>query len=329
MKTFNQFIFDLQEVVKQPVVQAAARQQYQSQAVKQKIDGSQTRNVRGGGTAPPAPGTKPTPPKIKNNLVYHGTTKPASQSISKSGWRTDKNVTRQMSGSGVYVTPQKPAAQMYAKDRSNQRGEKPAVRTLSIPSSKYQAVKSNRQRTGQWTANKGGQKFNFMQVSPQGANKYDITDKSRGQTIRPQGSQKAEIKQRVNTALKKPQNRSALRAQSGMKPRGGGSSAQGVGSSSGTSRYQVGGGQGYGISGIKLADSYDLYDIILSHLLDEGYAETPESAEVIMANMSEEWVSTILEAHPLDDERVLRQNRIPYIQRSYLKSKPRKKTVGN
>ncbi len=289
MKTYNQFIFDIQEVVKPTVVKAAARQRYQSQAVKQKIDGSQTKNVRGGGTAPS---------KIKNNLLYHGTTKPASQSISKSGWRTDKNVTRQMSGSGVYVTPQKSAAEMYAKDRSNRRGEKPAVRTLSIPSSKYQEVKSNRQRAEKWTVNKGDQKFNYMQMSPQGANKYDITDKSRGQTIRPQGSQKAEIKQRVNTALKKPQNRSALRKQSGMKPRGGGSSAQGLGSagspSGSTGRYQVGGSQGYGLSGIKLADSYDLYDIILSYLLDEGYAETQEAAEVMMVNMSEEWRESIL-----------------------------------
>jgi hypothetical protein len=32
----------------------------------------------------------------------------------------------------------------------------------------------------------------------------------------------------------------------------------------------------------------DIYDIILSHLLDEGYAETPEAAEAIMVNMSEE-----------------------------------------
>jgi hypothetical protein len=162
-----------------------------------------------------------------------------------------------MSGSSVYVTPQKWAGQMYAKDRSNQRGEAPAVRTLSIPSSKYQEVKGKRQRTGQWTANKGGRKFNYMQMSPQGANKYDITDKSRGQTIRPQGSQKAEIKQRVNTALKKPQNKSALRTQSRMKPRGGGSSAQGLGSagspSGSTGRFQVGGGQSYGLSGIKLA----------------------------------------------------------------------------
>jgi hypothetical protein len=39
----------------------------------------------------------------------------------------------------------------------------------------------------------------------------------------------------------------------------------------------------------------DLYDIVLSHLLDEGYAETPEAAEVIMVNMSEEWVESIVE----------------------------------
>jgi hypothetical protein len=55
-----------------------------------------------------------------------------------------------------------------------------------------------------------------------------------------------------------------------LKPasKGGGSSAQGVGSSSGTSRYQVGGGQGYGISGIKLADEFELW---VNDLLDEGY----------------------------------------------------------
>ncbi len=38
----------------------------------------------------------------------------------------------------------------------------------------------------------------------------------------------------------------------------------------------------------------DIYDIILSHLLDEGYAETPEAAEAIMVNMSEEWRDSIL-----------------------------------
>ena len=303
-------MFDIQEVVKPTVVKASARQQYQSQAVKQKVAGGETRNVRGGGTAPS---------KIKNNLVYHGTTQPASQSISKSGWRTDKNVSRQMSGNGVYVTPQKPAAQMYANQRSNQRGEKPAVRTLSIPSSKYQAVKAQRQSTGQWNANKGGQKFNFMQMSPQGANKYDITNKPRGQTIRPQGSQKAEIKQRVKAGLQRPANVKALKTQLGLKPKvgsnlpsnvtlgttpkGGGNSAPDVTDDPNSkpiaarSRdYKIGGGTRYGISGIGLADSYDLYDIVLSHLLDEGYAETQEAAEAIMVNMSEDWRESICEA---------------------------------
>jgi hypothetical protein len=40
----------------------------------------------------------------------------------------------------------------------------------------------------------------------------------------------------------------------------------------------------------------DIYDIILSHLLDEGYAETPEAAEKIMVHMSEEWRESIVEA---------------------------------
>jgi len=52
------------------------------------------------------------------------------------------------------------------------------------------------------------------------------------------------------------------------------------------------------ISGINdaLGEEYDIYDIILSHLLDEGYAETPEAAEAIMVNMSEEWREDIVEA---------------------------------
>jgi hypothetical protein len=58
--------------------------------------------------------------------------------------------------------------------------------------------------------------------------------------------------------------------------------------------------------GIK--DSYDLYDIILSHLLDEGYAETQEQAEVIMVNMSEDWRESIMEAmKPLPVGKMIKQ----------------------
>jgi hypothetical protein len=44
-------------------------------------------------------------------------------------------------------------------------------------------------------------------------------------------------------------------------------------------------------------EQVDIYDIILSHLLDEGYAKTPESAEAIMVNMSEEWRESVVEAY--------------------------------
>jgi hypothetical protein len=42
-------------------------------------------------------------------------------------------------------------------------------------------------------------------------------------------------------------------------------------------------------------ETVDLYDIVLEHLLDEGYADTEEAATVIMANMSEEWRDSIIE----------------------------------
>ena len=45
----------------------------------------------------------------------------------------------------------------------------------------------------------------------------------------------------------------------------------------------------------KTNEEYDLYDIILSHLIDEGYADTIENAESIMVNMSEDWRQSIVE----------------------------------
>jgi len=43
-------------------------------------------------------------------------------------------------------------------------------------------------------------------------------------------------------------------------------------------------------------EDFDLYDIILSHLLDEEYADSIEKAEAIMVHMSEEWRESIVEA---------------------------------
>lgn len=38
----------------------------------------------------------------------------------------------------------------------------------------------------------------------------------------------------------------------------------------------------------------EAYDVVLSHLLDEGYADSQEAAVAIMANMSEEWIDSII-----------------------------------
>lgn len=56
-----------------------------------------------------------------------------------------------------------------------------------------------------------------------------------------------------------------------------------------------GGPQGSARSKV-LNQDLDLFDIIKGHLLDEGYADTEESALVIMANMSDEWKQSIIEA---------------------------------
>jgi hypothetical protein len=48
------------------------------------------------------------------------------------------------------------------------------------------------------------------------------------------------------------------------------------------------------LSRVNQKEEVDLYDIILSHLIDEGYAETPEAAEAIMVNMSEDWRESIV-----------------------------------
>jgi hypothetical protein len=44
-----------------------------------------------------------------------------------------------------------------------------------------------------------------------------------------------------------------------------------------------------------MAEEVDTYDVILSHLLDEGFADTEKNAITIMANMSEAWIDEILD----------------------------------
>ena len=52
----------------------------------------------------------------------------------------------------------------------------------------------------------------------------------------------------------------------------------------------------------ELGEQKNIYDIIISHLLDEGYADTEEAAERIMVNMSEEWSQSIISEGPNYDK---------------------------
>ena len=68
----------------------------------------------------------------------------------------------------------------------------------------------------------------------------------------------------------------------------------------GYSKYGADDARGSGNKARKRAASLnkeqvDRYDIILSHLLDEGYADTEKAALAIMTNMSEEWRESIVE----------------------------------
>ena len=49
------------------------------------------------------------------------------------------------------------------------------------------------------------------------------------------------------------------------------------------------------IRGISASYEPDLFDVILEYLITEGYADTEDSALVIMANMSEDWRESICE----------------------------------
>jgi hypothetical protein len=56
------------------------------------------------------------------------------------------------------------------------------------------------------------------------------------------------------------------------------------------------------MKGVVRKEGVDLYDIILSHLLDEGYADTEQAAEAIMVNMSEDWRESIVEGEEKKEE---------------------------
>lgn len=49
-----------------------------------------------------------------------------------------------------------------------------------------------------------------------------------------------------------------------------------------------------------MGEEVDIFDVIEEHLIEEGYAETSEAAQVIMVNMSEDWREDILDEAKAD-----------------------------
>ena len=50
------------------------------------------------------------------------------------------------------------------------------------------------------------------------------------------------------------------------------------------------------------AESFNTYEVILTHLLDEGYASSAEAADKIILNMSESWFEDIMELNRYEKE---------------------------
>ena len=73
----------------------------------------------------------------------------------------------------------------------------------------------------------------------------------------------------------------------------------------GASSLAKGFASGMGLAGrigkrVMTGEEVDLFDYVLEHLIAEGYADTNESALVIMANISEEWREEILDEAYVD-----------------------------
>ena len=198
MKTYKEFI---NEALAKAFVKTFAKQVYKNRAVAKAL-----RN-----TIKPLTNT---PKQLKFGKTFHGTTQKASGSIGKGGWRTDTNVTRQMSGSKVYTAGDNYSAANYALDRATKLGDKPALRQFRVPQSVMQ--KQTTKVTG-GVGDYSGKGYKMTTLSPQQANKYDVTDKL------PQGvfnydmmlspTNKRELRQRVKAALKKKRNRDVLRGE--------------------------------------------------------------------------------------------------------------------
>ena len=153
------------------------------------------------------------PKQLKFTKVYHGTNTPASAAISKGGYRTDKNVTRQMMGKGVYTSPDNYSAAMYGIRASRKYGGEPALRQLRVPQSVMQKQTT---KVTKGTGDYSGKGYKMTTLSTQQANKYDVTDKLPKDKFDVEGpfmspEKKRELRRRVRRGLRQRAGREELR----------------------------------------------------------------------------------------------------------------------
>jgi len=198
MKTYKEFV--LNEAVARFLVKGVARQ-----LLKNK------------GLAKAAQKTIPSsaPKQLKFGKVFHGTNTTASSAISKGGYRTDKNVTRQMMGPNtVSTSSDNYTAAMYGIRAANKYGGKPAMRQLRVPQS---VMKDKTTFMRQGTGDYSGKGYKMTTLSPQQATKFDVTDKipkskyDLDLLLSPE--KRRELRQRVQRGLKNPAGRRQLRGE--------------------------------------------------------------------------------------------------------------------
>ena len=152
------------------------------------------------------------PKQLKFGKTFHGTTKKASDSISKGGWRTDTNVTRQMSGSKVYTAGDNYSAAHYAVNRASKLGDKPAMRQFRVPQS---VMQKQTQGIKGGAGDYSGKGYKMTTLSSQQANRYDVTDKvSKSKfdlDVLMSPEKKKELRRRVKAGLNNPLGRKQLR----------------------------------------------------------------------------------------------------------------------
>ena len=187
MKTFKQF---LEEASMAADITSSAIRQYSRNKRLAKSAQSSTRPIVGS--------TRNAPQQIQTRTVHHGTTKAVSDAINRSGYRTDANVTRQMSGAGVYTAAVPSVARNYAQDRALRRGDSPATRTFQVPKPVYQ---KQTQIVRGGAGDPTGKGYRMTTLSPQQANKYDVT-KSNTSRFKMHPKHAMKVRQRINTRVR-------------------------------------------------------------------------------------------------------------------------------